>query len=100
MVAQTYPYGILEEVEASSHKMEKPTDAACAGENMLLAATELGLGSCYLESPTLAFHNPAVCAAVQLSNNIARSLDIFSWCFLLFNLLKPFLDHNDIEKHG
>ena len=45
MDAQTYPYGILEEVEASSHKMEKPTDAACAGENMLLAATELGLGS-------------------------------------------------------
>lgn len=45
-------------------------NAACAGENMLLAATELGLGSCYLESPTLAFHNPAVCAAVKLPENV------------------------------
>lgn len=55
---------------------------------MLLAATELGLGSCYLESPTLAFHNPAVCAAVQLSNNIARSLDIFFMVFPPFYFVK------------
>lgn len=45
-------------------------NAACAGENMLLAATELGLGSCYLESPTLAFNDPAVCAAVKLPENV------------------------------
>lgn len=45
-------------------------NAACAGENMLLAATELGLGSCYLESPTMAFYNPAVCAAVKLPENV------------------------------
>lgn len=37
---------------------------------MLLAATELGLGSCYLESPTMAFYNPAICAAVKLSENV------------------------------
>ena len=34
--------------------------AGCAGENMLLAATSLGLGSCYTVSPTLAFANPTV----------------------------------------
>lgn len=45
-------------------------NAACAGENMLLAATELGLGSCYLESPTLAFFNPVVCAAARLPENV------------------------------
>lgn len=31
-------------------------NAALAAENMLLAATELGLGSCYLISPTLALN--------------------------------------------
>lgn len=41
-------------------------NAACAGENMLLAATELGLGSCYLESPTMAFAIPAVREATKL----------------------------------
>ena len=35
-------------------------NAVCAGENILLAATEMGLGSCYLESPTLAFNVPAI----------------------------------------
>lgn len=41
-------------------------NAACAGENMLLAATSLGLGSCYLVSPTMAFFNPAFCTAVGM----------------------------------
>ena len=44
-------------------------NAACAGENILLAATELGLGSCYLESPTLAFMIPEMRSAVQLPEN-------------------------------
>lgn len=44
-------------------------NAACAGENMLLAATELGLGSCYLESPVLAFYIPAVAQAAKLPDN-------------------------------
>ena len=41
-------------------------NAACAGENILLAATKLGLGSCYLESPTLAFNIPEVAAAAKI----------------------------------
>lgn len=41
-------------------------NAACAGENMLLAATELGLGSCYLESPTLAFHIPDIATVAKI----------------------------------
>lgn len=64
-------------VVVSTDKAENPNsqgmaraNAACAGENMLLAATELGLGSCYLESPTMAFYNPAVCAAVKLPENV------------------------------
>lgn len=44
-------------------------NAACAGENMLLAATDLGLGSCYLVSPTMAFNVPAVCEAAKLPEN-------------------------------
>ena len=44
-------------------------NAACAGENMLLAAADLGLGSCYLESPTLAFNIPAVREAAKISDN-------------------------------
>ena len=44
-------------------------NAACAGENMLLAATELGLGSCYLESPVLAFNIPEVAQAARLPEN-------------------------------
>ena len=30
-------------------------NAACAAQNMLIAATDLGLGSCYLMTPTMAF---------------------------------------------
>lgn len=45
-------------------------NAACAGENMLLAATELGLGSCYLMSPTMAFNIPEVRAAVKLPESV------------------------------
>ncbi|MGN1103801.1 MAG: nitroreductase family protein [Candidatus Coproplasma sp.] len=41
-------------------------NAACASENMLLAATESGLGSCYLASPNYAFNNPEIAAAAQL----------------------------------
>ncbi len=33
-------------------------NCACAAQNMLLAATELGLGSCYIVSGTLAFMVP------------------------------------------
>ena len=36
-----------------------PLNAALAAENMILQATGLGLGSCFLFSPTLALNSPA-----------------------------------------
>lgn len=36
---------------------------------MLLAAADFGLGSCYLESPTLAFNIPAVCESAKIADN-------------------------------
>lgn len=44
-------------------------NAACAAENMLLAATDLGLGSCYLMTPTMAFAVPAMKEATGLKEN-------------------------------
>lgn len=67
-------YGAPVAVVVSTDKAEDPNtagmaraNAACAGENMLIAATELGLGSCYLESPTLAFNIPDVAAAAKIA---------------------------------
>lgn len=48
-------------------------NAACAGENMLLAATDLGLGSCYLVSPTMAFNIPAIREATRLPESVQPS---------------------------
>jgi nitroreductase len=42
-------------------------NAACAAQNMLLAATELGLGSCYVFSPLLAFQSQEVTEMVGLA---------------------------------
>ena len=55
--------------DANTQAMAR-ANAACAGENMLLAATDLGLGSCYLESPTLAFYNPEMRQAVKMAENV------------------------------
>lgn len=44
-------------------------NAACAAENILLAATELGLGSCYLVSATLAFTVADVKSAAGIADN-------------------------------
>lgn len=41
-------------------------NAAAAGENMLLAATALGLGSCYVGAPAMAFADPAISKAAQM----------------------------------
>ena len=41
-------------------------NAACAGENMLVAAADLGLASCYLMSPTMAFFIPEMRVAAKL----------------------------------
>ena len=69
-------YGAPVAVVISTTKTDVPNtaamaraNAACAGENMLLAATELGLGSCYLESPVLAFSIPEVAQAAKLPEN-------------------------------
>ena len=66
-------YGAPVAVVISTDKAADPNtagmaraNAACAGENILLAATELGLGSCYLESPTLVFNIPDVAAAAKI----------------------------------
>ena len=44
-------------------------NAACAAENMLLAATDLGLGSCYLASALLAFQMPDVKRAACIADS-------------------------------
>lgn len=69
-------YGAPVAVVISTDKADNPNsqgmaraNAACAGENILLAATEMGLGSCYLESPTLAFNVPAISEAAKLPDN-------------------------------
>ena len=70
-------YGAPVAVVISTDKAEDPNtqamvraNAACAGENMLLAATDLGLGSCYLESPTLAFYNPEMRQVVKMAETV------------------------------
>ena len=69
-------YGAPVAVVISTTKTDIPStaamaraNAACAGENMLLAATELGLGSCYVESPVLSFNIPEVAQAAKLPEN-------------------------------
>ena len=66
-------YGAPVAVVVSATKASDPNsqsmavqNAACAGENMLVAAAELGLGSCYLMSPTMAFMLPEMRAAAKL----------------------------------
>ena len=41
-------------------------NAACAAENMILAATELGLGSCFVMGPMMAFANPELAGRLGL----------------------------------
>ena len=69
-------YGAPAAIVVSTDKADNPNtaamaraNAACAGENMLLAATELGLGSCYLESQTLAFNIPEIAAEAKIPAN-------------------------------
>lgn len=67
------PVAVVISVEPASDpdtQAMSTANTACAGENMLLAATELGLGSCYLMSPTMAFNILEVRAAVKLSESV------------------------------
>lgn len=61
----------------SAEKSEDPyfrsmagANTACAAENMLLAATEYGLGSCYLASAALALNVPEFAEKVKLSSDL------------------------------
>lgn len=80
-------YGAPVAVVISTDKADNPNtagmaraNAACAGENMLLAATELGLGSCYLESPTLAFNIPTVAEAAKIPKGAqAQAVIVFGY---------------------
>lgn len=44
-------------------------NTGCAVQNMLIAATELGLGSCFAESGSVAFTNPTIKDAIGISND-------------------------------
>ena len=55
--------------QASNMAAMARANAACAAENMLLAAADLGLGSCYVESPCLAFNNPSLRNKAGLPEN-------------------------------
>lgn len=73
-------------------------NAACAAENILLAATELGIASCYTVSSTLGFAVPAVNQAAGIAENktvaciialgyshdtpspVKRNTDNITWC--------------------
>ncbi len=80
-------YGAPVAVVISTDKADNPNtagmaraNAACAGENMLVAATELGLGSCYLESPTLAFNIPTIAEAAKIPANAqAQAVIVFGY---------------------
>ena len=74
-------------VIVSAEKSEDPyaqsmaaANTACAAENMLLAATELGLGSCYLVSAALALNVPDLAAKVKLgSEHQPHSVVVFGY---------------------
>lgn len=69
-------YGAPVAVVISTDKAADPNsqnmavaNAACAGENMLVAATDAGLASCYLVSPALAFAVPEIRTAAKIPEN-------------------------------
>ena len=67
------PVMVIVSAETSSDEYQKSmyiANAACAAENMLLAATDKGLGSCYLVSATLAFAIPEVKAAAAIDSKL------------------------------
>lgn len=53
-------------VTEASDKTNNDLDAGAAGENMCIAATALGLGSCFVTSPTLGFTVPGVREALGI----------------------------------
>lgn len=67
-------------------------NAACAAENMLLAATDLGLGSCYLMTPTMAFAIPEVREAVKLPANTQQI------CVVVFGYSEDTAPHKEYPE--
>lgn len=67
-------------------------NAACAAENMLLAATDLGLGSCYLMTPTMAFTIPEVREAAKLPANTQQV------CVVAFGYTEDTAPHKDYPE--
>lgn len=80
-------YGAPVAVVISTDKAADPNsqnmtvaNAACAGENMLIAATDSGLASCYLVSPTLAFAIPEIKAAAKIPENaVPQAMIVFGY---------------------
>ncbi len=67
------PLVIIMSVAKSDNPITKSmgiANSACAAENMLLAATELGLGSCYLVAPMLAFEDPEIRSMMQIREGL------------------------------
>lgn len=55
-------------------------NAACAGENILIAATDLGLASCYLVSPSMAFVIPDVKTEAKIPENaVPQAVIVFGY---------------------
>lgn len=61
----------------STDKTENPNtkemaiaNASCAAQNMLIAATDLELGSCFVESPVLAFKIPGTKESLNLTDDM------------------------------
>ena len=67
-------------------------NCACAAQNMLLAATELGLGSCYIVSGTLAFMVPEVKATAGIAENMTPS------CAVIIGYTEDSAPHADAMK--
>ena len=51
-------------------------NAACAGQNMLIAATYLGLGSCYTVVPTLALKVPEIKSQAKINKELTPNCAI------------------------
>ena len=89
-------YGAPVAVVVSTTKAADPNtqsmatqNAACAGENMLVAAADLGLASCYLMSPTMAFFIPEMRAAAKLPE------DAEPVCIIVFGYSDDTTPHSD-----
>ena len=46
-------------------------NVSCAAENMIIQATELGLGSCFVMGPMIAFANPELAKKVEIPEGYA-----------------------------